>query len=125
VVKVWLPEHFLRGRYLATFRVRGAPAATEPIARLEVVRHLPGRGYDSVAFLDWTPRPGAGAWEEVVLPFVTDLEPVDFELQVHYHGRGTLDVDRTTVVPDVRAALAERLAGLAPAGLTAAPVAPR
>lgn len=125
VVKVWLPEHFLRGRYLATFRVRGAPAAAGPIARLEVLRHLPGRGYDSVAFLDWAPRPGTGAWEEVVLPFATDLEPVDFELQVHYHGRGTLDVDRTTVMPDVRAALAERLAGLAPAGLTAAPATPR
>ena len=123
VLKIWLPEHFLRGRYLATFRVRGAPAG--PIARLEVLRHLPGRGYDSVAFLDWTPGPGTRAWEEVVLPFATDVEPVDFELQVHYHGRGTLDVDRTTVVPDVRAALAERLAGLAPVRLTAAPAAPR
>jgi hypothetical protein len=60
-----------------------------------------------------------------VLPFATDVEPVDLELQVHYHGRGTLDVDRTTVVSDVRAALAERLAGLAPAGLPAAPATPR
>jgi hypothetical protein len=29
-----------------------------------------------------------------------------------YHGRGTLDVDRVTVVPDVRTVLRERLADL-------------
>jgi hypothetical protein len=125
VLKVWLPEHFLRGRYLATFRLRGVPSGAGPIARLEVIRHLPGRGYDVAASRDWTPGHGAGTWEEVVLPFATDVEPVDLELQVHYHGRGTLDVDRTTVVSDVRAALAERLAGLAPAGLPAAPATPR
>ena len=122
-LKIWLPEHFLRGRYLATFRVRGAPAAGGPIARLEVVRHLPGRGYDSAASLDWTPRAGPAGWEDVVLPFTTDQEPVDFELQVHYHGRGTLDMDRATIMPDVRAALAERVATLVT--IPAAPAPPR
>lgn len=122
-LKIWLPEHFLRGRYLATFRVRGAPAARRPIARLEVVRHLPGRGYDSVASVDWSPRAGPSGWEDVVLPFTTDQEPVDFELQVHYHGRGTLDMDRATIMPDVRAALAERVAVLLT--LAAAPAPPR
>jgi hypothetical protein len=33
---------------------------------------------------------------------------------VHYLGRGTLDIDEVTVVPDVRTILAERLAALAP-----------
>ena len=94
-----------------------------PIARLEVVRHLPGRGYDSAASLDWTPRAGPAGWEDVVLPFTTDQEPVDFELQVHYHGRGTLDMDRATIMPDVRAALAERVATLVT--IPAAPAPPR
>lgn len=114
VLKVWLPQHFLRGRYLATFRVRGAGASPGPLARLEVLRHLPGRGYERAASRDWAPARGAGAWEDVVLPFATDVEPVDVELQVRYEGRGTLDVDGMTVVPDVRAALAERLAVLVP-----------
>jgi hypothetical protein len=114
LIKVWLPEHFLRGRFLATFRVRGVQAGPGPVATLEIVRHLPGRGYDAVATRDWRPAMGGRAWEEVVLPFSTDLEPVDLELRVRYHGRGTLDVDRVTVVPDVRAALVERLAALRP-----------
>jgi hypothetical protein len=109
LLKVWLPEHFLRGRFLATFRVRGTRVGAGPVATLEIVRHLPGRGYDAVATRDWGPAAGGGAWEEVVLPFSTDLEPVDLELRVRYHGRGTLDVDRVAVRPDVRAALAERL----------------
>jgi hypothetical protein len=121
VLKVWLPEHFLRGRFLATFRLRGTRAGPGPLARLEIVRHLPGRGYDAVAAQDWRPGSGAGAWEEVVVPFSTDLEPVDLELRVQYHGRGTLDVDRVTVRPDVRANLAERLKVLRPL----APPAPR
>jgi hypothetical protein len=125
LLKVWLPEHFLRGRFLATYRVRGARAGAQPVARLEIVRHLPGRGYDVVASRDWTPGLGVGAWEEVVLPFATDVEPVDLELRVHYHGRGRLDIDGMTVVPDVRAALVERLAGLGQVGLPAAPAAPR
>jgi hypothetical protein len=37
---------------------------------------------------------------------------VDLELRVQYHGGSTLDVDRVTVMPDVRASLAERLAPL-------------
>jgi hypothetical protein len=125
VLKMWLPEHFLRGRYLATFRLRGARGGAGPTARLEVVRHLPGRGYDALASRDWTPASAGKAWEEVVLPFATDVEPVDLELQVHYAGRGTLDVDRVTVVPDVRAALVERLAGLGPGGLAVPLAAPR
>ena len=50
---------------------------------------------------------------------------MDVELGVHYHGRGRLDIDGMTVVPDVRAALVERLAGLGQVGLPAAPAAPR
>src|SRR5262249_50401847 len=96
VLKIWLPEHFLRGRYRASFRVRGTLPGAEPIARLEVVRHLPGRGTDVIATQDWRPRPGAGPWEEVVVPFATDREPVDLELRIHYLGRGTLDMDEVT-----------------------------
>ena len=84
---------------------------------------FPGRGYDAAASLDWTPRAGPAGWEDVVLPFTTDQEPVDFELQVHYHGRGTLDMDRATIMPDVRAALAERVATLVT--IPAAPAPPR
>ena len=113
-LKIWLPEHFLRGRFLGIFRVRGTRAGPGPVAKLEVVRHLPGRGYDLVAAREWIPGSGAAAWEDVVLPFSTNLEPVDLELRAHYHGRGTLDVDRVTVIPDVRASLAERLAVLRP-----------
>jgi hypothetical protein len=123
ILKVWLPEHFLRGRFLATFRVRGAGAG--PIARLEVLQHLPGRGYELAASSDWVPARGPGAWEEVGLPLATDVEPVDLELRVHYLGHGTLDVDGMTVVPDVRAALVERLADLGLARRPAAPAAPR
>jgi hypothetical protein len=112
VLKVWLPEHFLRGRFRATFRVRGTGADPGPLATLEVVRHLPGRGHDLAASREWMPGPVAGTWEDVVLPLATEVEPVDLELRVHYHGRGTLDVDRVTVVADVRAALAERLVDL-------------
>jgi hypothetical protein len=39
---------------------------------------------------------------------------VDVEFRVLYHGRGTLDVDRVTLMPDVRAGLRERLAVLRP-----------
>jgi hypothetical protein len=125
LLKVWLSEHFLRGRFLATFRVRGARAGAAPLAKLEIVRHLPGRGYDAVASQDWTPRAGPEAWEEVVLPVTTDLEPVDLELRVHYHGRGRLDVDGVTVVADVRGALIERLTDLGQIRLPAVPAAPR
>jgi hypothetical protein len=114
LLRVRLPEHFLRGRFLTTFRVRGTPAGPGPLATLEVVRHLPGRGYDRVAGQDWRPGSGSGVWEDIIVPFSTDLEPVDLELRVHYHGRGTLDVDRVTVRPDVRATLVERLAALRP-----------
>jgi Dolichyl-phosphate-mannose-protein mannosyltransferase len=114
VLKIWLPEHFLRGRYRATFRLRGTSPGAGPLARLEIVRALSGRGSDMVAGRDWTPRPGAGLWEEVVVPFATDREPVDLEFQVHYLGRGTLDMDEVSVVSDVRTALVERLAALAP-----------
>jgi hypothetical protein len=113
VLKVWLPEHFLRGRYRATYRLRATHPSAGPIARLEILRSLPGRGADVVAARDWTPG-APGAWEEAALPFATDQEPVDLELQVHYLGRGTLDIDEVTVVPDVRTILAERLAALAP-----------
>jgi hypothetical protein len=113
---VWLAEHFLRGRFHATFRIRGRAremlAVPGPIATLDVVRHLPGRGFDVVAERDWTP--GSGAWEDVRLSFATDIEPVDLELRVHYHGRGTLDVDGMTVVPDVRTDLMARLGVLGP-----------
>jgi hypothetical protein len=115
-VKVWLAPHFLRGRFHATFRVRGRPsgppAPPGPVATLEVVRHLPGRGFDIVAARDWTPR--SGAWDDVRVSFATDIEPVDLELRVRYHGRGTLDVDGITVVPDVRTDLMARLAILGP-----------
>ena len=115
VLKVWLPDHFLRGRFLATFRVRGTRAGPGPAATLEVVRHLPGRGYDvDRRAATGPPDPRPRAWEDVVVPLATDLEPVDLELRVHYHGRGTVDVDRVTVMPDVRASLAERLAPLRP-----------
>jgi dolichyl-phosphate-mannose-protein mannosyltransferase len=114
VLKIWMPEHFLRGRYRATFRLRGTRLGVGPIARLEIVRSLSGGGADVVATRDWTPGPGAGPWDEVVVPFATDREPVDLELQIHYLGRGTLDMDEVTVVPDVRTILAERLAALAP-----------
>jgi hypothetical protein len=114
LLKIWLPQHFLRGRYLATFRVRAARAGSGPAATLQVVRHLPGRGYDLVAARDWVPGPGPAAWADVVLPVATDLEPVDVEFRVLYHGRGTLDVDRVTLMPDVRAGLRERLAVLRP-----------
>ena len=114
LLKIWLPEHFLRGRFLATFRVRGTRAGPGPMATLQVIRHLPGRGYDVIAGRDWTPASPAAAWEDVVVPVATDVEPVDLELRVHYHGQGTLDVDRVTVMPDVRASLAERLAPLRP-----------
>jgi hypothetical protein len=121
VLKIWLPDHFLRGRFLATFRVRGVRAGPGPMATLEVVRHLPGSGYEVIATRDWTPPSAAPAWEDVGVPIATDLEPVDLELRVHYHGRGTVDVDRVTVMPDVRASLAERLALLRPL----APLPPR
>ena len=118
VLKIWLPEHFLRGRYRASFRLRGTSGGAGPLARLEIVRNLSGRGSDVVARQDWTPRPGAGPWDDVIVPFATDREPVDLELQIHYLGRGTLDMDEVTVVSDVRTVLAERLAVLAPlAGL--------
>ena len=125
VLKIWLPEHFLRGRYLATFRLRGTGAGAGPIARLDVHRSLPGRGGDMVATQDWAPGPAAGAWQEVVVPFATDREPVDLELQVHYLGRGTLDMDEVTVVPDVRTTLAERLAALGPLRPASGPAPPR
>ena len=114
LLKVWLPQHFLRGSFQATFRLRSLRGGSRPVATLEVVRHLPGRGYDLVATRDWAPGGGAGGWADVVVPFQTALEPVDIELRVRYHGRGTLDVDRVTVMPDVRLALAERLAVLRP-----------
>jgi Dolichyl-phosphate-mannose-protein mannosyltransferase len=111
-LKVWLAEHFLRGRFHATFRVRGAPGAPGPVATLEVVRHFPGGGFDLVAVRDWAPR--SGAWNDIRVPFATNIEPVTLELRVQYHGRGTLDVDRMTVVPDIRTDLMARLAILAP-----------
>jgi hypothetical protein len=48
------------------------------------------------------------------VPFATDIEPVNIELRVQYYGRGTLDVDRMTVVPDIRTDLMARLAILQP-----------
>jgi hypothetical protein len=123
-LKVWLAEHFLRGRFHATFRVRGAAGAPGPLATLEVLRHFPGVGFDLVAVRDWAPR--SGAWDDVRVPFATDIEPVTLELRVQYHGRGTLDVDRMTVVPDIRTDLMARLAILEPlapgtAGVRGAP----
>ncbi len=114
VLKILLREHFLRGRFLAAFRVRGTRDGARPVATLEVIRHLPGGGDDVVAARAWIPGSGADAWEDVVVPFATDVEPVDIELRTHYHGHGTLDVDGMTVMPDVRADLIERLAVLRP-----------
>ena len=114
LLTILLREHFLRGRFLAVFRVRGTRAAPGPVATLEVIRHLPGGGDDLVATRDWRPGPHPETWEDVIVPFATDLEPVDIELRARYHGRGTLDVDQMTVMPDVQAGLAERLAVLRP-----------
>jgi hypothetical protein len=44
------------GAVLGIFRVRGTRAGSGPVAKLEIVRHLPGRGYDLVAAREWIPR---------------------------------------------------------------------
>jgi hypothetical protein len=53
VTSRWLAEHFLRGRFHATFRVRGAAGAPGPLATLEVLRHFPVGGFDLVGVRDW------------------------------------------------------------------------
>ena len=92
-LKVWLPEHFLRGRFHATFRVRGTPGVPGPIATLEVIRHLPVAGLRPRR----GPRLGSpvrGLGGRPRCPSRRTSSRWASSSRVHYHGRGTLDVDR-------------------------------
>jgi hypothetical protein len=111
-LKVWFPQDFLRGPLRVRFRLRGQPAG-EAVARLDVVRHFQRRILDTPVARRYTPSAG-GAFEEIELPVVLDLEPASLEARVFYDGRGEVEVDQVSVVPDVRAVLAAKLQALEP-----------
>jgi hypothetical protein len=112
-LKLWFRQPFLRGRHLVRFRLRVAdPGRGEgPQATLSVVRHFEDMLYDVPVSRPWRGRPGEG-FEDVVLPLETDLEPVLLEARVEYHGRGRLEIDEITILPDVKGALATKLDSL-------------
>jgi hypothetical protein len=119
-LKHWFQQNFLRGHHLVRFRLRGrgAGAGGTPLATLSVVRHFQGRVHDVPVMRPWRPTEGNGRerFEEVVLPVSTDLEPVKFEARVEYHGRGLVEIDEISILPDVRARLTVKLDALRRAG---------
>jgi hypothetical protein len=94
------------------FRLRGQPAGAA-VARLDVVRHYQRRLLDIPVSRLYAPA-GGGGFEDVELPVVLELEPASLEARVFYEGRGEVEVDQVSVVPDVRAVLAGKLQGLEP-----------
>ena len=112
-VRLWLPAQFLRGRYVLTFKLRGRASGPGSVARLDLVQLSQGQLLEVVASQEWTPGGGDdGRLVEVVIPVTVDLEPVKLQARVLPHGRGTLDVDEVSLVPDVRGSLAEKVAAL-------------
>jgi hypothetical protein len=115
-LKHWFPQNFLRGHHLVRFRLRGAGGGPggAPLATLSVVRHFQGYVYDVPVLRPWRATAGSGRdrFEEVVLPVSTDLEPVKFEARVEYHGRGLVEIDEISILPDVRAILGIKLDAL-------------
>ncbi len=114
-LKVWFPQHFLRGPYLVRFRLREATTGAKPVATLSVVRHFQDHIVDVAASQAWSGRGQGLAFEEAVLRVAVDREPMKLEARVFYHGQGTLEIDEVAVLPDVRTALVARLAALRPA----------
>jgi hypothetical protein len=113
-LKLWFPQTFLRGRHLVRFRLRVAdPGRGEgPQATFSVVRHFEDMLYDVPVSRPWRGRAGGDGFEEVVLPLETELEPIRLEARVEYHGRGHLEIDEVTVLPDVKGGLAAKLDAL-------------
>jgi hypothetical protein len=108
-LRVRFPQHFLKGRYLVRFRIRQTAAGAPPAATLSVVRHFQNRAYDIPVSRDWSGASLEEQYQEVVLPVATDLEPIKIEARVFYHGRGSLEVDAISIVPDIRSALAAKI----------------
>lgn len=123
-LKLWLPQEFLVGPYLVTFRVRGASVRGGPLATFSVVRHLDNRPYDVLATRTWAGAAAGPGFEQVTLPVATDVEPVRLEARMLFHGRGTVELDEVTVTPDVRTALVARIRALRARGLLGAPGGP-
>ncbi|MGH7321699.1 MAG: hypothetical protein ACRELA_19030, partial [Candidatus Rokuibacteriota bacterium] len=126
-LKVWFPQQFLRGPYLVRFRVRGNGIGPGPLATFSVVRHFQDRIHDIPTSRPWSGRPAEGTFEEIALPVTVELEPMKLEARVFYHGNGALEIDRISIVPDIRAilslklgALREVLAGLGSGATTSA-----
>jgi hypothetical protein len=115
-LKHWFPQNFLRGHHLVSFRLRGTGGGLggAPLATLSVVRHFQGVVYDVPVIRPWRASAGGAGdrFEEVVLPVSTELEPVKFEARVEYHGRGLVEIDQISILPDVRATLAVKLDAL-------------
>lgn len=109
-VKVWLPQFFLRGRYLVSFRVRGRADSEAPLVAFSVVRHYQHRVHDEPARLEWSPAGPDGDFSEVVLPVENDLEPVRLEARVLGLGPGELELDQIVVCPDLGGELAAKRA---------------
>jgi hypothetical protein len=117
--KIWFPQHFLRGRYVVRFRLRGQAAGPGPLATLDVVRHFQDRVHDTIAARPWSSAVLSADFTDVALHVATEIEPVKFEPRVLYHGRGVLEIDAISIAPDARGVLAaklERLRSLVPAG---------
>jgi hypothetical protein len=85
------------------------------------VRHFGDRVYDIPVTLPWAGSPAGRDFEQVTLPVVTQLEPIRLEGRMLFHGRGTVELDQITVVPDLRAALAARIRALRARGLLGGP----
>lgn len=113
-MKIWFPQHFLRGRYVVEFRLRGRGDGPTPLATVSVVRHFQHGIVDVPASRDWPGARDPSEFHEVSLGVATDIEPVQLEARVFYHGRGTLEIDEVVIRPDVRDALAATLAPLRP-----------
>ena len=107
-IKVWLPQFFLRGGYLVSFRVRGRSESPGALAAFSVVRHYQNRPHDETARLEWAAAGPEGEFQEVVLPVRNDLEPVRLEARVLGIGRGELEVDQISIYPDLGGDLAAK-----------------
>jgi hypothetical protein len=114
LLKIRFPQEFLRGAYRVRFRLRGAVPDGGAVARLEVVPHFQRQALEVAASREWAGAGAEGPFQEVEVPVTVALEPAGLEARVYYPGRGILDVDAVSVVPDVRATLAARMAVLRP-----------
>jgi 4-amino-4-deoxy-L-arabinose transferase-like glycosyltransferase len=111
-LKIWFPQHFLRGAYLVRFRLRGTPAGAGSLAVLSVVRHFQNAVVDVSAGQPWAG--GGPDFRDVVLRVSLDREPMGLEARVFYAGGGTLEIDEVAVLPDVRTSLRAKFTALTP-----------